>query len=47
MTVSKDAANRYFVSIFVEAEVEPKAQVESNIGIALGLAGVGVPYGSM
>lgn len=37
VTITKDAAERYFVSILVEEEIEPKAPVQSQVGIDLGL----------
>jgi putative transposase len=37
VTVSKDAADRYFVSILVEEEIESKKPVESRVGLDLGL----------
>lgn len=38
VTVSKDAANRYFVSILVEEEIQPKETSGSQVGIDLGLS---------
>jgi len=37
VTVSKDAAGRYFVSLLCDDAVAPKPKVESQIGIDLGL----------
>lgn len=37
VTVSKDAAGRYFVSLLCDDAVEPKAEVAGKIGIDLGL----------
>ena len=37
VTVSKDAAGRYFVSMLCDDTVQPKAEVEGKVGIDLGL----------
>ena len=37
LTISKDCANRYFVSFCSEVEIEPLPEVNKNIGIDLGL----------
>ncbi len=37
VTVSKDTAERYFVTFFVEAEIQPKEPTQPQIGIDLGL----------
>lgn len=37
VTVSKDAAERYFVSILVEEEIQPKEPTQSQVGVDLGL----------
>ena len=37
ITVSKDAAGRYFVSMLCDDTVQPKAEVEGKVGIDLGL----------
>jgi putative transposase len=40
ITVSKDSANRYFVSFLVEEEIKPKKKSRSAIGIDLGIKDV-------
>jgi putative transposase len=37
VTVTRDTANRYFVSIFVEEEIEPLPMEKSMVGLDLGL----------
>ena len=37
MTVSKDTANRYFVSILVEEDIQPLPEVNKQVGLDLGL----------
>ncbi len=37
ITVSKDAAGRYFVSMLCDDTVQPKAEVEGKVGVDLGL----------
>ena len=37
VTVSKDAAGRYFVSMLCDDTVQPKAEVEGKVGVDLGL----------
>ncbi len=37
LTVSRDTANRYFVSILVETDVQPLKQVKAEVGIDVGI----------
>jgi len=37
VTVSKDTANRYFVSILVEEDIQPLPEVNKQVGLDLGL----------
>ncbi len=37
VTVSKDCANRYFVSLLVEEEIKPLPVVNTQVGLDLGL----------